>query len=143
MENSSNNTSVCFISEDSKKKNWLWHKRLSHLNFKSLNFLSSKDLAVGMPKLNCVKHKLCDACEKGKLKKSSFKSKQYSSISSPLHMLYMDLCGPVITPSLGGKRYILVIIDEFIYYTWLGYHFSCTRVMPLMKSFTLLKNRRY
>ncbi|KAI3701418.1 hypothetical protein L6452_26471 [Arctium lappa] len=33
-------------------------------------------------------------------------------------MLHMDLCGPVITPSLGGKRYILVIIDEYTRYTW-------------------------
>ncbi|KAI3666974.1 hypothetical protein L6452_42015 [Arctium lappa] len=71
-----------------------------------------------MPKLSFVKEKLCAACEKRKLTKSSFKSKQCFSISQPLQMLHMDLCGPVSTPSLGGRRYILVIIDEFTRYTW-------------------------
>ncbi|KAI3665552.1 hypothetical protein L6452_44179 [Arctium lappa] len=103
-DKSSEKESICFISEDSEKKNWLWHKRLSHLNFKTLNALSNKELVVGLPKISFSKEKLCAACEKGKLTKSSFKTKQCFSISTPLQMLHMDLCGPVSTPSLGGKR---------------------------------------
>ncbi|KAI3727550.1 hypothetical protein L6452_16166 [Arctium lappa] len=117
-DKSSEKESICFISEDSEKKNWLWHKRLSHLNFKTLNALSNKELVVGLPKISFSKEKLCASCEKGKLTKSSFKTKQCFSISTPLQMLHMDLCGPVSTPSLGGKRYILVIIDEYTRYTW-------------------------
>ncbi|KAI3770797.1 hypothetical protein L6452_01941 [Arctium lappa] len=90
--------------KDFMKKNCLWHKRLSHLNFKTLNALSNKDLVVGMPKLSFVKEKLCATCEKGKLTKSSFKTKKCFSTSTPLQMLHMELCGPVSTPSLEGKR---------------------------------------
>ncbi|KAI3684879.1 hypothetical protein L6452_34106 [Arctium lappa] len=117
-DNSSEKESICFISEDSEKKNCLWHKRLSHLNFKTINALSNKELVVGLPKISFSKEKLCASCEKGKLTKSSFKTKRCFSISTPLQMLHMDLCGPVSIPSLGGKRYILVIIDEYTRYTW-------------------------
>ncbi|KAI3728046.1 hypothetical protein L6452_16674 [Arctium lappa] len=115
---SSFGTNICFVSENTAKRCWLWHKRLSHLNFKTLNVLSNQELVTGMPKLSFVKEKLCAACEKEKHTKSSFKSKQCFSITQPLQMLHMDLCGPVSTPSLSGRRYILVIIDEFTRYTW-------------------------
>ena len=33
-------------------------------------------------------------------------------------MLHMDIFGPVSTQSLGGKKYTLVIVDEYSRYTW-------------------------
>ncbi|KAI3772514.1 hypothetical protein L6452_03700 [Arctium lappa] len=53
--------SICFISEDSEKKNWIWHKRLSHIKFKTLNALSNKELVVGLPKISFTKENLCAA----------------------------------------------------------------------------------
>ena len=49
---------------------------------------------------------------------SSFKSKDIVSSSKPLELLHMDLCGPMRVPSLGGNRYIFVIVDDFSRYTW-------------------------
>ncbi|KAI3718362.1 hypothetical protein L6452_19229 [Arctium lappa] len=72
---SSFGTNICFVSKDSAKRCWIWHKRLSHLNFKTLNVLSNQEHVTGMPKLSFVKDKLCVACEKVKLTKSSFKYK--------------------------------------------------------------------
>ncbi|KAJ9542522.1 hypothetical protein OSB04_029028 [Centaurea solstitialis] len=118
MDNNTETESICFISDDAEKKSWLWHKKLSHLNFRTLHSLSSKDLVIGLPKLNILKDKVCGACEKGKISRSSFKSKQNFSINTPLQLLHVDLCGPVSTPSLGGKRYILVLVDEFSRFTW-------------------------
>ncbi|KAJ9564937.1 hypothetical protein OSB04_000903 [Centaurea solstitialis] len=118
MDNNTEAESICFISDDAEKKSWLWHKKLSHLNFRTLHSLSSKDLVIGLPKLNILKDKVCGACEKGKISRSSFKSKQNFSINTPLQLLHVDLCGPVSTPSLGGKRYILVLVDEFSRFTW-------------------------
>ncbi|KAI3697732.1 hypothetical protein L6452_30829 [Arctium lappa] len=66
---------VCFLSKASSDVNWLWHKRLSHLNFKTLNSLSSKELVSGLPQHSYAKESLCSACEKGKQTKASFKSK--------------------------------------------------------------------
>ncbi|KAJ9553102.1 hypothetical protein OSB04_017147 [Centaurea solstitialis] len=118
MDTQSEVESICFISEEAEKRGWLWHKRLSHLNFRTLHSLSSKDLVIGLPKLHILKDKVCSACERGKISRSSFKPKQNFSINTPLQLLHVDLCGPVSTPSLGGKRYILVIVDEFSRFTW-------------------------
>ncbi|KAI3669642.1 hypothetical protein L6452_40952 [Arctium lappa] len=109
---------LCFLSKASSDVNWLWHKRLSHLNFKTLNSLSSKELVSGLPQHSYAKESLCSACEKGKQTKASFKSKQVSSVTSPLQLLHMDLFGPVNIQSIAGKKYTLVIVDEFSRYTW-------------------------
>nr|KAJ0197227.1 hypothetical protein LSAT_V11C700352060 [Lactuca sativa] len=61
---------------------------------------------------------MCSACEQGKQTKSSFKPKSCSSISVPLHLLHMDLFGPIPFRSLGGNKYTLVVVDEFTRFTW-------------------------
>ncbi|KAI3735591.1 hypothetical protein L6452_15098 [Arctium lappa] len=109
---------LCFLSKASSDVNWLWHKRLSHLNFKTLNSLSSKELVSRLPQHSYAKESLCSACEKGKQTKASFKSKQVSSVTSPLQLLHMDLFGPVNIQSIAGKKYTLVIVDEYSRYTW-------------------------
>ncbi|KAJ9538956.1 hypothetical protein OSB04_031689 [Centaurea solstitialis] len=108
----------CFVSRASSDTNWLWHKRLSHLNFKTLNQLCINNLVIGLPDFRYTKVSLCSACEKGKQTRASFKSKQISSISSPLQLLHMDLFGPVNVQSITGKKYTLVIVDEYSRYTW-------------------------
>ncbi|KAJ9557700.1 LOW QUALITY PROTEIN: hypothetical protein OSB04_012314 [Centaurea solstitialis] len=108
----------CFVSRASSDTNWLWHKRLSHLNFKTLNQLCINNLVIGLPDFRYTKVSLCSACEKGKQTRASFKSKQISSISSPLQLLHMDLFGPVNVQSIAGKKYTLVIVDEYSRYTW-------------------------
>lgn len=108
---------TCLYSQSITELNWLWNGRISHLNFKNINILSKNNLVIGLPAITFVKNKICAACEQGKQKKSSFKSKQLHSIDQPLHMLHMDLFGPISTASLGGKKCTLVIVDEFTKYT--------------------------
>nr|GFB47993.1 putative ribonuclease H-like domain-containing protein [Tanacetum cinerariifolium] len=38
-----------------------------------------------------------------------------------LHLLHMDLCGPMRIASINGKRYILVIMDDYSHYTWVHF----------------------
>ncbi|KAI3672677.1 hypothetical protein L6452_38774 [Arctium lappa] len=109
---------IWFISKASSDVNWLCHKRLSHLNFKTLNSLSSKELVSCLPQCSYAKESLCSACEKGKQTKASFKSKQVSSVTSHLQLLHMELFGPVNIQSIAGKKYTLVIVDEYSRYTW-------------------------
>nr|GFB75280.1 hypothetical protein [Tanacetum cinerariifolium] len=70
--------STCFI-RDLKGNDlltaWLWHRRLSHLNFDTINLLSKNDIVVGLPKLKFVKDHLCSSCELGKAKRKSFHTK--------------------------------------------------------------------
>nr|GEV64981.1 hypothetical protein [Tanacetum cinerariifolium] len=50
----------------SKTKSWLWHRRLSHLNFGAINHLARQGLVRGLPKLKFEKDHLCSACAMGK-----------------------------------------------------------------------------
>ena len=38
--------------------------------------------------------------------------------SRPLKLLHIDLMGPARVQSLGGNKYILVVVDDFTRYTW-------------------------
>ncbi|KAI3771551.1 hypothetical protein L6452_02716 [Arctium lappa] len=100
---------ICFLSKASSDVNWILHKRLFHLNLKTLNTLSSKQQVSALPQHSYAKESLCSACEKGKHSKASFKSNHMSSVTSPLQLLHMDLLGPVNIQFVAGKKYTLVI----------------------------------
>ncbi|GJR70441.1 retrovirus-related pol polyprotein from transposon TNT 1-94 [Tanacetum coccineum] len=103
---------ACFFAKALESVNWLWHKRLSHLNFKSINKLAKQNKVLGLPSLVYSKDKPCSACEKGKHKRASFKTKQNFSIRKCLHLLYMDLFGHVSPMPINHEKYTLVIVDE-------------------------------
>ena len=75
--NQKQNHDQCFLSKDDDP--WLWHRRIAHINMEHLNKLISKDLVIGLPKLKFEKDRLCDACQKGKQVRVSFKSKNIVS----------------------------------------------------------------
>ncbi|XP_070039729.1 uncharacterized mitochondrial protein AtMg00300-like [Nicotiana tomentosiformis] len=95
----------------------LWHRRLGHASFTLLNKLVRKDLVRGLPKSSFKDHKVCDACVKGKIVRSSFKPKKEVSNSRSLDLLHMDLCGPMRVASRGGKKYIFVIVNDYSRFT--------------------------
>ncbi|GJV26208.1 retrovirus-related pol polyprotein from transposon TNT 1-94 [Tanacetum coccineum] len=78
---------ACFFVKASESVNWLWHKRISHLNFKNINKLAKQNLVLGLPSI----------C---------------------LHLLHMDLFGPVSPISINHEKDTLVIVDEYSRYTW-------------------------
>ncbi|GJZ85822.1 retrovirus-related pol polyprotein from transposon TNT 1-94, partial [Tanacetum coccineum] len=96
---------------------WLWHCHLSHLNFDSINLLSKNDIVIGLPKLKFVKDHLCSSCELGKAKQKSFHKKTTPSSKRRLQLIHMDLCGPMRVESINGKKYVLVIVDDYSRYT--------------------------
>ncbi|GKC62788.1 retrovirus-related pol polyprotein from transposon TNT 1-94 [Tanacetum coccineum] len=104
---------VCLMSKATSTKSWLWHRRLSHLNFGNINQLTSKDLVDGLSKFKYNKDHFCSACEQGKSKKASLPPKLVPSIESKLKLLHIDLCGPIRAASINGKKYILVIVDDY------------------------------
>nr|GEX02816.1 retrovirus-related Pol polyprotein from transposon TNT 1-94 [Tanacetum cinerariifolium] len=109
---------MCLISRATSTKYWLWHRMLSHLNFGTINQLMSKDLVDGFLKFKYNKDHLCSVCEQGKSKKASVPPKLVPSIESKLELLHMNLRGPMRVASINGKKYILVIIDDYSRYTW-------------------------
>nr|GEU36218.1 hypothetical protein [Tanacetum cinerariifolium] len=108
---------ISLLSKASKTKSLLWHRRLSHLNFITINKLSKQGLVRGLPKLKYKKYHMCEACSLGKSKKHADKPKFEDSIQEKLYLLHMDLCGPMRIKSINGKKYILVIVDDYSQFT--------------------------
>ncbi|GJX87679.1 retrovirus-related pol polyprotein from transposon TNT 1-94 [Tanacetum coccineum] len=95
LQETTSSTLICFMAKASPTQAWLWHRRLSHLNFDYITFLSKKEVVNGLPKLKYVKDQLCSSCEMSKGKRSSFKTKVVPSSKGRLNLLHMDLCGPM------------------------------------------------
>nr|GFA86130.1 Gag-Pol polyprotein [Tanacetum cinerariifolium] len=95
---------TCLMARASSTKSWLWHQRLSHLNFNIINDLARNDLVSGLPKFKYHKEHLCPSCEQGKSKRASHPPKPVPNSRQRLHLLYMDLCGPMRIASINGKR---------------------------------------
>ncbi|GJW86952.1 retrovirus-related pol polyprotein from transposon TNT 1-94 [Tanacetum coccineum] len=109
---------ICLMAKATSSQAWLWHRRLSHLNFNTINLLSKYDIVTGLPKLKFVNDHLCSSCELGKAKRKSFKTKTTPSSKRHLQILHMDLCGPIRVESFNGQKYVLVIVDDYSRYTW-------------------------
>ncbi|GJZ64584.1 retrovirus-related pol polyprotein from transposon TNT 1-94 [Tanacetum coccineum] len=121
VEDMMRSSPICLLSKASKNKSWLWHRRLNHLNFGTLNDLARKDLVRGLPRLKFEKDHLCSACQLGKSRKATHKPKTINTITEVLHTLHMDLCGPLRVQSINGKKYILVIVDDYSRFTWVKF----------------------
>jgi len=96
----------------------LWHQRLRHLNFSDMLKIAGKDVVKGLPKMKKTGKRICGSCQLGKQTRSAHKKTSGIQTSRNLELLHMDLMGPTRTASLGGKRYLLVIADDFSRYTW-------------------------
>ncbi|GJZ60734.1 retrovirus-related pol polyprotein from transposon TNT 1-94 [Tanacetum coccineum] len=112
------------MAKASPTQAWLWHRRLSHLNFDYINLLSKKDVVIV-----------------SKAKRSSFKSKTVPSSKGRLNLLHMDLCGPMRVASINGKRYILVIVDDYSRYTWTLFLHSKDETPEVLKDFLTMIQR--
>nr|GEW22573.1 copia protein [Tanacetum cinerariifolium] len=71
LQDTSSPNPICLMAKKTSSQAWLWHRRLSHLNFDTINLLSKNDIVIGLPKLKFVKDHLCSSCELGKAKRKS------------------------------------------------------------------------
>nr|GFB40043.1 retrotransposon protein, putative, unclassified [Tanacetum cinerariifolium] len=77
-----------------------------------------RDVVIGLPKMKFEKDHLCFACEQGKIHRKHHKSKMAFASNKPLYLLHMDLYAPMLIESINGKRYVLVVVDDYSRYTW-------------------------
>ncbi|KAI3692065.1 hypothetical protein L6452_31874 [Arctium lappa] len=138
LESVSSDSSLnCLFSKASLDESSLWHRRMCHMNFKTMNKLVKNNLVRGLPQkvFSCDDH--CVACLKGKQHKTYHKSKEINTISSPLNLLHLDLFGPTNVMSIGKKSYCLVIVDDFSRFTWVYFLRTKDETSGLIKSFVL------
>ncbi|GJW21582.1 retrovirus-related pol polyprotein from transposon TNT 1-94 [Tanacetum coccineum] len=83
-----------------------------------LGYGDLNDIVIGLPKLKFIKDHLYSSCELGKAKQKSFHTKTTSSSKRRLQLLHMDLYGPMWVESINGKKYVLIIVDDYSIYTW-------------------------
>nr|GEV39784.1 ribonuclease H-like domain-containing protein [Tanacetum cinerariifolium] len=109
---------TCLVAKALIDESMLWHRRLGHLNFKTINKLVRNNLVRGLPSKCFENDHTCVAYLNGKQHKASCKTKLVNSVFKPLHTLHMDLFGPTSVSSLNHKLYCLVVTDDFSRLTW-------------------------
>ncbi|GJU88417.1 putative ribonuclease H-like domain-containing protein [Tanacetum coccineum] len=126
---------TCLFAKATSDESKLWHRRLGHINFKTMNKLVKGNLVRGLPSKLFEINQTCVACQKGKQHRASCKSKIVSSISQPLHMLHMDLFGPTFVKSLMKKMYCLVVTDDYSRFSWVFFLATKDETSGILKSF--------
>nr|GEX10788.1 retrovirus-related Pol polyprotein from transposon TNT 1-94 [Tanacetum cinerariifolium] len=111
---------ICLLSKASKTKSWLWHRSLSHLNFGVINHLARQGLVRGLLKLKFEKDHLCSACAMGKVRRNHT-NLNLKTNQEKLYLLHMDICGRMRVESVNGKKYILVIVDDYSRFMWVKF----------------------
>ena len=98
---------------------WLWHRRLAHVNMRTLQSLHKGGHILGLKEnVSFAKDRICRPCIEGKMHDMHHKRKTIISSKDILELLHVDLFGAIHDESLGGKKYCLVIVDDYSRYTW-------------------------
>nr|GEW41704.1 hypothetical protein [Tanacetum cinerariifolium] len=114
----------------------LWHRRLAHINFKTINKLVKGNLVRGIPTNFFKNDHTCVACKKGKQHIVSCKTKPVSSVDQPLYRIHMDLFGLTFVKSLNKKSYCLVTTDDYSRFTWVFFLATKDATSPIRKTFS-------
>ncbi|CAN6200243.1 unnamed protein product [Urochloa humidicola] len=109
---------VCLTARAGAEDAWLWHDRYGHLSFDALRRLARDDMVRHLPKLEHVEQ-LCETCITTKHRRASFPAKAKFRADTPLELVHGDLCGPVTPATPGGRRYILLLVDDYSRFMWL------------------------
>ncbi|GJT64498.1 putative ribonuclease H-like domain-containing protein [Tanacetum coccineum] len=126
---------TCLFAKATIDESNLWHRRLGHINFKTMNKLVRGNLVRGLPLMLFENDHTCVACQKGKRHKTSCKTKTMSSICKHLQLLHMDLFGPVSVRSIHRKSYCLVVTDDFSRFSWIFFLATKDKTPKILKNF--------
>nr|GEU92534.1 putative ribonuclease H-like domain-containing protein [Tanacetum cinerariifolium] len=133
---------TCLFAKATIDESNLWHRRLGHINFKTMNKLVKCNLVRRLPTKVFENNNTCVACKKGKQHRASCKTKPVSSVNQPLYRLHMDLFGPTFVKSLNKKSYCLVVTDDYSRFTWVFFLATNDETSPICKTFiTGLENQ--
>nr|GEX16400.1 hypothetical protein [Tanacetum cinerariifolium] len=133
---------TCLFEKATLEESNLWHRRLGHINFKTMNKLVKGNLVRGLQTKVFENDNTCVACRKGKHHRTSCKTKYVSSVNQPLQRLHMDLFGPTFVKSLNKKTYCLAVTDDYSRFTWVFFLAIKDETSPILKTFiTGLENQ--
>jgi transposase InsO family protein len=113
----------------------LWHRRLAHINYKALPYVSK--VVTGLPELKVDHEGVCKGCAQGKNTKNPF-PKSDSKAEGILELVHSDVCGPMPSTSLSGYVYYVSFIDDYSRKTWVYFLKSKDEVLGKFKEFKAL-----
>jgi hypothetical protein len=129
----------CLISQSSSEL-WKWHRRLGHLSLNLLCRLSGLGLLQGLPLLNFESNLVCAPCHHGKIIVASHSLINTVMTKQLGQLLYLDIVSPSRVRSIGGKWYVLVIVDDYSCYSWVFFLESKDEVFEHFWSLALSLN---
>lgn len=89
-----------------------------HINFRALKDLSQREMVVGLPHIEHLEQ-LCEACLVGKQHRGPFPRISTYRAENPLELVHVDLCGPFSPVTLAGKKYFLLVVDDYSRMMWI------------------------
>jgi hypothetical protein len=107
----------CFLAGSSSEL-WKWHRKLGKLSFDLLSCLSKLNLVRGLPQLRFEKELVCASCWHAKMVAASYPPLTDLMTERPCELLHMDLFGPARVRPVGGKWYVLILVDDYSQYAW-------------------------
>ena len=123
--------SVCLAARHTKEP-WIWHARFGHVSFNTLGWLEK--MVRGLPH---IEHggELCDSCLARKQRRLPFlKAAKFHAVDAH-ELIHDDLYGPITPATNGGRRYFLLLVDDYSRYMWLQLLTSKDEAVEVNKRF--------
>ena len=95
------------------------HARLGHVNTATMRIMIQKELVSGVSNVNVIKD-VCSSCLLGKHTRKMIPQVTTYRATRPLELIHGDLSGPITPGTMGGNRYIFVVIDDHTRYMWIS-----------------------
>ena len=95
---------------------WLWHARFGHLSFDALG--QREKMVRGLPHIE-HEGELCDSYLVGNQRRLPFSKTVKYHMAETLELVHGDLCGPIPSATLGGRKYFILLVDDCSRYMWL------------------------
>ena len=99
---------------------WLWHHRLCHQNFRTIDDMRRSDMVRGLPNFHFSDH-LSRNCVAGKHNRSAFPHESEYKASKRLQLIHGDICGPIQPSTVGGRRYYFLLVDDYSRLMWVAF----------------------
>jgi transposase InsO family protein len=126
------------LTHSTKSPCELWHRRLAHINYKALSYVSK--VVIGLPRFKVDHEGVCKGCAQGKNIKNPF-PKRNNKAEGILELIHSDICSLMSSTSLSGYVYYVSFIDDYSCKTWVYFLKSKDEVLRKFKEFkALLEN---
>ena len=122
---------------------WLWHHRLAHTNRRTLSELQSGGHVLGLTNTKFAKDRVCRSCILGKQHGNPHLAKTIITTKKILELIHLDIFGPLSYDSLGGKKYCLVIVDDYSRYSWVYFFKKKSETQQKVIDFINMAQRQY